>query len=82
MVPGFDNGKPNARLSRHEWVIDTKTGEQAQMPGKADKKDTLLVHLKNPKETAVVSNNKLADGMRNSDYYTMTGDLNGALMRD
>ena len=52
------------------------------MPGKADKKDTLLVHLKNPKETAVVSNNKLADGIRNSDYYTITGDLNGALMRD
>ena len=82
MVPGFDNGKANAKVSNGEFVIDTFTGKTGRMPGKPNKKDSLLVHLDNPDGTAIVSNNKLADGIRNSDYFAMTGDLNGALMRD
>lgn len=82
MVPGYDNGKANAKVSNGEVIVDTNTGEFGRMPGKPNKKDSLFVHLDNPDGTAIVSNNRLADGIRNSDYFMATGDLGGALMRD
>lgn len=82
MVPGYDNGKANAKVSNGEVIVDTNTGEFGRMPGKPNKKDSLFVHLDNPDGTAIVSNNRFADGIRNSDYFMATGDLDGALMRD
>lgn len=79
---GYANGKPNALGSHHEWLIDTFTGEETQLPGEPDKKDTIKLKLKHPGATAIVSNNKFLDGIRNSDYYTLTKDLDGALARD
>ena len=82
MPPGYDDGKPNARVSHHEVIVDTETGKVDQMNGAPDKKDSILVHFRKPKKMAVISNNDPGDGIRNSDYLMATGDLNGALMRD
>ena len=70
-MPGFSNGKANARVSNGEIVGNFKDG-YFRVPGSKNNKDTVKTHL--GKKDFVISNKH---GL--SDYAWLTGDIPGAL---
>ena len=70
-MPGFHNGKANARVSNGEVVGNFKDG-YFRVPGGKNNKDSVNTHL--GKEDFVISNKH---GL--SDYAWLTGDIPGAL---
>lgn len=70
-MPGFRNGKANARVSNGEVIGNFEDG-YFRVPGGKNNKDTIKTHL--GKEDFVISNKH---GL--SDYAWLTGDIPGAL---
>lgn len=70
-MPGFHNGKANARVSNGEVVGNFEDG-YVRVPGSKNNKDSVKTHL--GKEDFVISNKH---GL--SDYAWLTGDIPGAL---
>lgn len=70
-MPGFNNGKANARVSNGEVVGNFEDG-YFRVPGGKNNKDSVKTHL--GKEDFVISNKH---GL--SDYAWLTGDIPGAL---
>ena len=70
-MPGFRNGKANARVSNGEVIGNFEDG-YFRVPGSKNNKDTIKTHL--GKEDFVISNKH---GL--SDYAWLTGDIPGAL---
>ena len=70
-MPGFRNGKANARVSNGEVIGNFEDG-YFRVPGGKNNKDTIKTHL--GKKDFVISNKH---GL--SDYAWLTGDIPGAL---
>lgn len=70
-MPGFNNGKANARVSNGEIIGNFEDG-YFRVPGSKNNKDDVKTHL--GKKDFVISNKH---GL--SDYAWLTGDISGAL---
>jgi len=70
-MPGFHNGKANARVSNGEVIGNFEDG-YFRVPGSKNNKDDVKTHL--GKKDFVISNKH---GL--SDYAWLTGDIPGAL---
>ena len=68
---GMISGKPNARVDKGEWIINTMTGDAHKV--NRGQGDNALAYIR--PEDAILSKKRGA-----ADYFEETGDLEGAMM--